>query len=219
MAVVVHFLVDADSFVLGRVTQADAETHLELERVVPTAECALPFFWASGTEFESFERSVRAHDAVEELRALARFDDRALYRVRWAETDSALTELVAAHDATVLEASGGRTWSFRVRFPDHRSLAAFHGDCREHSVDLRVEQIGSLDAEYASAYGLDLTSKQSEALALAVDGGYFEVPRRVTLSEVADELGISQQAASERVRRAADAVLRGALLSRSGPDR
>ncbi|MDS0294232.1 helix-turn-helix domain-containing protein [Halogeometricum luteum] len=219
MVVIVHFLVDADDFALGRATQGGAETHVELERVVPTAGCAMPFFWAFGTEFEAFERSVRESDAVEELRLLARVDGRALYRVRWTETAPSLTAAIAAHDATVLEASGGRTWSFRVRFPDHRDLTAFHEDCRERGVDLHVERITTLDAEHASEYGFDLTSKQSEALRLAVEAGYFEVPRRVTLSEVAEELEISQQAASERVRRGADAVLRRTLLSRSEGDR
>ncbi|MDS0299701.1 helix-turn-helix domain-containing protein [Halogeometricum sp. S1BR25-6] len=219
MVVIVHFLVDAGDFVLGRVTQGGPEMHVELERVVPTTGRAMPFFWAFGTEFEAFERSVRRSDGVEELRALAHVDGRALYRVRWMETTPSLTAAIAARDATVLEAAGGRTWSFRVRFPDHHGLAAFHEDCRARGVDLRVERVATLDAECASEYGFDLTPKQSEALSLAVESGYFEVPRQVTLSEVADRLGISQQAASERVRRAADAVLRRALLSRVGNDR
>ncbi|ELZ33382.1 DNA binding domain-containing protein [Halogeometricum pallidum JCM 14848] len=219
MVVIVHVLVDADAFDLGRVTQVGPEVRVELERVVPTDGSVMPFFWASGAESEAFERSVRGSDAVEELRALARVDGRVLYQVRWTETTPSLTGAIAAHDGTILEASGGRTWSFRLRFPDHRDLAAFHEDCRARGVDLHVERIATLDAEYASEYGFDLTTKQSDALALAVESGYFEVPRRVTLSEVADELGISQQAASERIRRAADTVLRRALMSRSGNDR
>ena len=218
MAVVVHLLVDANFFDLGRVTRATPDVQIELERVVPTTGSVMPFFWASTADFESFERSVRENELVEEVTALTRVGDRVLYHVRWGETASSLTEVIAAGDATVLEASGNRTWSFRIRFSDHRGLTEFHNTARERGIDFRVERIYTLEEEYGSKYNFDLTAEQSEALALAVERGYFEVPRGVTLSDVADELGISQQAASERVRRATDTVLRRVLLPRSGGD-
>jgi len=117
MAAVVELLIAADAFDLGRVTKVAADVHLELERVVPTGEDIMPFFWATGEDFEAFERAVRA-----------------------------------------------------------------------------------------------------EALVSAVERGYFEVPRGVTLGDIADDLGISQQAASERVRRGTNTVLRTVLLSRSAGD-
>lgn len=46
-----------------------------------------------------------------------------------------------------------------------------------------------------------LTDKQREMMQTASDMGYFEVPREVGLAAVADEIGISSQAASERLRR------------------
>jgi predicted DNA binding protein len=46
-----------------------------------------------------------------------------------------------------------------------------------------------------------LTDEQREVLQVAHDLGYFDVPRSATLADVAAELGISSQAASERLRR------------------
>ncbi|SFR52568.1 helix-turn-helix domain-containing protein [Halogeometricum limi] len=218
MAVVAHFLIDAESFDLGRVTQVASGVHIELERVVPTTGSVMPFFWASGTDFETFERSVREDKLVEELNALTRIGDKVLYHVIWGETASSLTEIIAASDATILEASGNHQWSFRIRFQDHRGLRDFHNSCREYGIDFHVERIYTLEEEYDSKYNFDVTPEQLEALVSAVEGGYFEVPRGVTLTEVAEDLGISQQAASERVRRAADTVLRRVLLSRSADD-
>jgi hypothetical protein len=57
----------------------------------------------------------------------------------------------------------------------------------------------------------DLTPAQREALAMAVDRGYFSSPREVSLSELATELSISKQAVSQRIRRANEKVLRGNL--------
>jgi predicted DNA binding protein len=52
-----------------------------------------------------------------------------------------------------------------------------------------------------------LTNRQREALRTAYEPGYFEVPRRVSLQDLATELGISASSASERLRRAQTQLL------------
>lgn len=47
-----------------------------------------------------------------------------------------------------------------------------------------------------------MTDEQHEALVAGVEGGYFEIPRWVSLAELAKEFRISHQALSERFRRA-----------------
>lgn len=51
-----------------------------------------------------------------------------------------------------------------------------------------------------------LTDSQWETLMTAYRMGYFEVPRNASLEDVADELGVTHQSTSERMRRAHDAV-------------
>jgi len=53
---------------------------------------------------------------------------------------------------------------------------------------------------------LELTDKQREVLDTAREMGYFEVPRDATAAEIAEELDISPQAVSERMRRAISAL-------------
>jgi hypothetical protein len=50
--------------------------------------------------------------------------------------------------------------------------------------------------------GEGLTDHQQEALRTAYEMGYFEIPRRASLQEVAAELDISASSVSERLRRA-----------------
>ena len=50
--------------------------------------------------------------------------------------------------------------------------------------------------------GEGLTDRQDEALRTAYEMGYFEIPRRASLDDVAAELDISASSASERLRRA-----------------
>lgn len=50
--------------------------------------------------------------------------------------------------------------------------------------------------------GDGLTDPQREALRTAYEMGHFEIPRAASLDEIADELGITASALSERLRRA-----------------
>ena len=50
--------------------------------------------------------------------------------------------------------------------------------------------------------GDGLTDRQREALRIAYERGYFDIPRRASLDDVAAELGISASSVSERLRRA-----------------
>lgn len=54
----------------------------------------------------------------------------------------------------------------------------------------------------------NLTTGQAEALETAYEMGYFEVPKAATAADVAAELGVSQSAFVERLRRGQAAVFR-----------
>lgn len=52
----------------------------------------------------------------------------------------------------------------------------------------------------------NLTSRQLEVLALAVERGYFAVPREATLTDIGDELDIQKSTVGEHLRRALDRI-------------
>lgn len=212
MSVIIELEVDADAFDLGKVTHAATNVHLELERVVPIGGEVLPFFWASGGDFAAFEEALQEEKLVEELTAIARTDERVLYHVRWGDTVTSLTTILERSNATILEAHGNDPWTFRLRFLQHAHLRDFQNYCREYDIDFHVTRIFSLEDGDDAPLEFDITPEQHEALVTAVERGYFEVPRRVKLGEVADELGISVQATSERVRRGENNVLRRLFL-------
>lgn len=213
MAFVVELEIPADTFDLGRVTSVGGRVHLELERVVPAGEEVMPFFWATEcADYERFERRVREEALVEELTAVARFDDRVLYHVVWGATTASLTRALSESNATILEAEGNDPWEFQLRFTDRDHLRSFVDACQAAGIEVRLRRVFELQPDTDPAAD-GLTDEQRDALVAAVEAGYFEVPRGTTLSEVAAELGISQQATSERVRRGADRVLRRVLLA------
>ncbi len=205
MAVVSEFEVAADEFVLGRVLTAEIDVEVDVERVVPSSSRIMPYVWVGGREVDTFGDRVAAREVVDAIVEVDRLDGRILYRIDWNDDLECFVTGLETHRATILEARGGDRWHFRLRFPAHDDLSGFHEYCSEHDIGLSLVRIRSIESQTAERF--ELTPEQRRALELATERGYFEIPREVTLSELADELGISTQAASERLRRGTNSVL------------
>jgi len=84
-------------------------------------------------------------------------------------------------------------FAHRAAFDEFREFWQRNGGFRLH----RLTRAG--DPKPA---GDGLTDRQREALRIAYERGYFEIPRRTSLDDIAAELDISASSASERLRRA-----------------
>jgi predicted DNA binding protein len=213
VSVILEFTIPASGFQLGEVLSEPPGMTVELERIVPTGDVVMPFVWVTGEDQAAFAERVRAHERVQKFRELDRVGDSALYRVVWENPPVDLIEGIVESGVVVLEARGTDEWSFRLRFPDHGRLAAFHDYLLEHAIPVGVQRTyaPSETDEYGHRFGL--SPKQREALVLALRRGYFETPSDVRLDELADELGISRQALSKRIRRAHRRVLEEVFLA------
>jgi hypothetical protein len=211
MSIVAEFTIEAEQFLLGRVLRAGGGMDIEIERVVPASKQVMPYVWVSGGDRTEFEAAVRATDEVRELLHLDTIGERSLYRIGWDETVESLIYGMVETNATILEAHGQDNWLFRIRFNDHESLSAFSEYCQIHDIRLNVRRVHSLTADELDTDPFDLTDEQRAALELALESGYFEVPRRATLSDLADNLGVSQQAVSERLRRGTQKVVQSVV--------
>jgi len=77
-------------------------------------------------------------------------------------------------------------------------------------VEIDVERVGDHDRLSGSLAGR-LTRRQFEALSVARELGYFEVPRTASLAAVASELGCSESAASTLLRNAEARLIDAAI--------
>lgn len=93
---------------------------------------------------------------------------------------------------------------------DTDSLSKTVDYCESHGLTFDVEVIRELDGEPAGRYGL--TAKQYKALSKAANQGYYDIPRDTELQELADDLAITHQALSERLRRGTLALIEDTLL-------
>lgn len=213
MSVILEFNIDAEDFRLGQVLSGPPDMEFELERIVPTGNMVMPFLWVTGDAHPAFEEHVQNNSAVEELLLLDKLDHQGLYRIEWRESPTDLIDAIAKAEGSILQARGADEWTFRVRFNDRDRLSQFHKYVNEQGVPLQIDRIYALSEVTDRGHRFDLTADQHEALRLALQQGYFATPREVTLNELAEELGITRQALSNRIRRGNEIVLRTALLS------
>lgn len=114
-----------------------------------------------------------------------------------------------------------------VVYGDARVEARFVGDAgvlqaaldaMPAAVDVDVREIGEYD-ESRRAPLAALSDRQREAVAVAVDLGYYDHPRRATHADVADALGCAPSTASEHLKKAEAKLVEQAMAVASEPGR
>ncbi|WP_232701622.1 helix-turn-helix domain-containing protein [Halobacterium wangiae] len=215
MSIIVEFTLSSPRLVLTEAMTSAPEVSIRVESVdgVPP-EDVVTMLWATGGDLEAFDDAIRADPTVTDVALLDAFEGRRLYRYRVADEVevqmySSWIEVGAAQ--LHIGANDGE-WYNRVRFPDRDALREFQARASEEDVQFTVHSIYDEPAAPDEAY---LTEAQAEALELALETGYLEVPREASLSDVADELGVSEQSVSERLRRATRNLARDAVDSQS----
>ncbi|WP_267640179.1 helix-turn-helix domain-containing protein [Haloarchaeobius amylolyticus] len=84
------------------------------------------------------------------------------------------------------------------------------------AIDVTVNEIGEFDSRHQRLAGA-MTARQREAVAVAVEVGYYDVPRSGSLAAVAETLECAPSTASNHLRKAEAAVMRR-LVESDGPD-
>ncbi|GAB3677545.1 helix-turn-helix domain-containing protein [Halopiger thermotolerans] len=217
MATEATFTVPADEFPLGTVFERLPEVTVELERIIPARDVVVPYFWVRGTAVDDIETAFADHPGVVDIQLVDSVADEYLLRVEWAlEYDGVLSTLTETKVPLVKAVGTNRQWTFDVRGDDRSDIAAFQERCRELDIPITLTKLHALtpiETETERA----LTDPQLEALVLAHDRGYFNTPRDVTMAELGDELGISQQAVASRLRRGIDQILESTLSECAAP--
>lgn len=170
------------------------------------------FVWASGGDFEAFESTLPDDPTINEHELIDAGDDRRLYRVV-VNRDSGSTNPAPIDRQTGASRLSIKTTAegaiMKLRLPDREALTEYIRRLREHGFTVELLRVHPADGKYTQEY--DLSEKQAEAVAEALDSGYFEVPRETTLARLAEQFDISEQALSERIRRGVSSVLKATV--------
>lgn len=212
--VVTEVTIPTDSFELGQILHDHDETRIELTKFVPTGNGLAPYFWAETDDHDAFEEAVRSDEQVASLTEVDDGPNKRLYHIEWADPMeiNGLLDAIRAHNLIVETAVGtADIWRFRLRAANHGGLTEFQRTCNENGIELTINRIWNPSTAGQDPDGL--TFDQREALRVAARLGYFESPSKATLDEVGEELGISSQAASKRIRAGVEKVVDSTLFS------
>lgn len=202
MGTIVDATVPTEQFALADTFEAVPDAEFETVRVVAhEAGHVMPFLWASTADSESLREALEADATTRAVQRLCQSDGRDLYRIEWEADIRAIVFFLVEGHGTLLSANGqnGR-WQFRVLFADHDSVSATYEFFRKNGIDLTIRRVKGV-TDSIDRHGDGLSEEQYEALTAAFETDYFGVPRGMTLEELAEKIGVSHQALSERLRR------------------
>lgn len=212
MTSIAEFTLPPADFPLGRVFDTRPEARFELDRVVPSGDTAMPYFWVYGSDMPGV---LAILDDLPELRAVVLMDDlgdRGLFRAEWHPDHLGIMRAIAESGVTVVSAAGSASgWTFQLRAGTPAALSAFTEYCGTHDLDVTLTRLSRLAESTPDTGAYGLTPEQREALLMAYEAGYYDDPRGVHLDELADRLDITRQAFAARLRRGYRNVIEATL--------
>lgn len=159
---------------------------------------------------------VAASNPVPVLSAAAECEDVRELELLWKRGDAALLQIEATNPALLaptvragvpLETpfeirDGEATWELTT---SGGRLSELGNQLEEGGISYRIEYVRDVDGDRDDD---PLTDRQREVFLLALEEGYYDVPRRTTLTEVADVLDVSKATCSDVLHRAEGKIAR-----------
>lgn len=213
MATVMEFTSPAEEFPLGTVFENLPDVTVELERLIPDGTLIIPYFWVRGAKATDIEAAFETHAGVVSVDLIDEAGSEYLMRAEWDREYFGVLNALGEANIVVLSGVGTKNgWRFEVRGENRQVISDFRTLCHEHDIPIEITAVHALLPLGGDSY--ELTDTQREALVLAYERGYFDSPRAVSLDTIADELGITQQSLSSRLRRGHRRLIGGTLISR-----
>lgn len=201
MSVLATVTATANGTTLARTMEAHPELRIEVERCVPLGE-RMPYVRVTDDDAAAVRRTLLSDPAVEAVETVAPRGDDGLFRIEWDGGIERFTRPITENGGTLLIAIGtGGEWYLTLRFPNCDDFGAFYRGSPELGESPTIRSVHETGTGIDDRPRTALTEDQRELLSLALEAGYFEIPRNTTLDDLGDRLQISDTAASQRLRR------------------
>ena len=207
MSTIAEFRVPAGDFLLAEAFDRLPQLVVRLESSITRS---FPSLWIAGATPVEVEEALGADPSIESHEILVETPDRILCDFTAAATSRRISDELIEEGGSLLDATGANGWwQVEMRFSDRKSLSTTYDRLTDAGARVEVVRVADLTDEVSTHPRL--TPEQREALSAAFERGYFEIPRRISMEELAEELDISHQALSERLRRAYDTLVNAEL--------
>jgi len=205
--------VPVEDFALAHALVTVPEMTVEADRLAGhSRHWVMPCLWATGGDFDAFDAALDDDPTVDDVVATRAFDDEKYYQVDWSEDVKRLVDAgLDAQGSLVHAQAADGVWHLAIRFAVREQFETFRDYLTDRDIAFRLENLTRSSSPQQFVGGV--TGPQRDALVAAVEAGYFAIPREATMAEVADELDISTQAASERIRRGVERFVETMLVA------
>ncbi|MCE7733910.1 MAG: hypothetical protein GPJ54_03465 [Candidatus Heimdallarchaeota archaeon] len=95
--------------------------------------------------------------------------------------------------------------------PTAKSVRTLLTSLKQRFTNVKIKHLSSIPFKEHPQL---LTMKQLEAINLGVEMGYYEIPRKFTLEQIGERIGIKRVAMQERLRRAENKILKNYYLTK-----
>ena len=216
MSTYVEITAPVSEMALGEALDRLSEASCYVEQSAMGSPNGTVTLWISCDDRAAVPAALGADSTVRGYEPLREAGDETLYEITLERSLLLVRDLVHRHDGTVRAAySDGDEWTLEVRFPSRESLSTMHDAFENYVTEATFESITSTDP--VGDRQTDLTDGQHRLLETAIELGYFDIPRSATLEDLAEELDVSHQALSERLRRAQQKLATERVEKRSTP--
>lgn len=217
MATIAEIQFPTGEFALKYTLETIGDVNFEVERIAAhDSEMVMPYIWATSADPVELEQVLAEDPSVDAVEKVAQpADTEALYQMEWIDSVKALIHILVEEEGSILVAEGRQDdWFMRILFPDRDALSRTYYFCEENDLRFDLTRIYNVDEGKRGRVGL--TDAQEEAITAAYNHGYYEIPRRIDLTELATTLGISHQALSERLRRGNQTLIEDSVIIGEG---
>jgi predicted DNA binding protein len=168
-------------------------------------------------DFEALDRALAADSSIENPQILQESGTQRLYKVEpdLTPAESHLRTKIAELGGVMQQGTGSAAgWVVTIDFPNRAAVNEYYEFCIDQGYSMEILEL----QEEAGPSTTALTGRQRAVLISALDAGYFEIPREASLEDLADELDISPNAASERLRRGVRNLVETAFEGEQEPE-
>jgi predicted DNA binding protein len=221
MGLIAEFSVSSPELALSEATTAVPAVTLELTDILATdPQRPQLTFWAFGndeSDVAAFDRALAEDWTATNIETHTNLEDRRLYRVQLSEDVEVVCypNWVAAGASQLSTSCQDGVWRNRLRFPDRESFDEVRTWCVDRDLSFQLHRLYT-EARPDETNGTGLSPKQAQTARRAYEAGYYDFPRESATKVIGEDLDISAQAVSERLRRAHAALIEEYLLDETG---
>lgn len=214
--IIANISLPLEGIALERAFREVSEMDVEAERVAAhSTKWVMPCLWVSAPDFDAVDAALSEDPTVSAIVGADEFDDQKYYEIEWSDDVTRQVDAFLDRDGSILHARASADgWRIRIRFGSRDRFQAFRDRARDRDLSFDLRSLSEPGSPRRASGGV--TPDQRDALVLAVERGYYAVPREATTRDLADELGKSHQAVSELLRRGVTNLVESSLVT-DGP--